>query len=234
MNQKIIYAVEDDSDILSLLETSFKRENYNFEGFSSATGFFERLKINKPDCIILDIMLPDVDGLEIIKRLKASESYSNIPILIVSAKTDEVDRVVGLELGADDYIVKPFSVKELLVRVKKQIQKEKNIKSNQIKKDEFSIELPEGLLKLSRAKHSVYIDNEKINLTSAEFKILEKLLDNPGWIITRDQLLDYLWGNEKAVIDRTIDVHVTHLRQKLKYAGKYIKNERGMGYKFDI
>ncbi|MFN3411964.1 MAG: response regulator transcription factor [Exilispira sp.] len=234
MNQKIIFAIEDDPDILSLLETSFKRENYIFEGFSSAAGFFERLKINKPDCIILDIMLPDVDGLEIIKRLKVSESYSNIPIIIVSAKTDEVDRVVGLELGADDYIVKPFSVKELLVRVKKQIQKEKNIKTNQIQKDEFSIELAEGLLKLSRAKHSVYLDNQKINLTLAEFKILEKLLDNPGWIITRDQLLDYLWGNEKAVIDRTIDVHVAHLRQKLKYAGKYIKNERGMGYKFDI
>lgn len=234
MNRKIIFAIEDDSDILSLLETTFTKEYYIFEGFGSAKDFFERLKFKIPDLIILDLMLPDIDGFEIIKRLKTSKDYNYIPLIIVSAKTDEIDKVVGLEIGADDYIVKPFSVKELLVRVKKQIQKEKSFKHEEIEKDELVLELPEGNLKLSKVRHSVFFDNEKLNLTSAEFKILEKLMENPGWIISRDKLLDYLWGNEKAVIDRTIDVHVTHLRQKLKKAGKYIKNERGIGYKFDI
>ncbi|NMC67349.1 MAG: response regulator transcription factor [Spirochaetales bacterium] len=234
MNRKIIFAIEDDSDILSLLETTFTKEHYIFEGFGSAKDFFERLKFKIPDLIILDLMLPDIDGFEIIKRLKTSKDYNYIPLIIVSAKTDEIDKVVGLEIGADDYIVKPFSVKELLVRVKKQIQKEKSFKHEEIEKDELVLELPEGNLKLSKVRHSVFFDNEKLNLTSAEFKILEKLMENPGWIISRDKLLDYLWGNEKAVIDRTIDVHVTHLRQKLKKAGKYIKNERGIGYKFDI
>jgi two-component system phosphate regulon response regulator PhoB/two-component system alkaline phosphatase synthesis response regulator PhoP len=234
MSQKVIFAVEDDNDILSLLETTFTKEHYIFEGFDSAKYFFERLKLKIPDLIILDLMLPDIDGFEIIKRLKTSKDYNYIPIIIVSAKTDEVDKVVGLEIGADDYIVKPFSVKELLVRVKKQIQKEKFTKQEEVEKDELVLDLKEGKIRLSKLRHSVYLDNEKLNLTSAEFKILEKLMENPGWIISRDKLLDYLWGNEKAVIDRTIDVHVTHLRQKLKNAGKYIKNERGIGYKFDI
>lgn len=234
MNQKIIFAVEDDNDILSLLNTTFTKEHYIFEGFNSAKDFFERLKNKMPDCIILDLMLADIDGFDIIKRLKASKDYKNIPIIIVSAKTDEVDKVVGLELGADDYIVKPFSIKELLVRVKKQIQKDKFIQDENSQNDDIIIELKEARLKISKAKHSVYLNDEKLNLTTAEFKILQKLIENPGWIVSRDQLLDYLWGNEKAVIDRTIDVHVTHLRQKLKNVGKYIKNERGIGYKFDI
>ncbi len=237
MNQKTIFAVEDDNDILSLLEISFKKENYLFEGFNSAASFFERLKNKRPDCIVLDIMLTDIDGLEIIKRLRTSESYSNIPIIIVSAKTDEIDRVVGLEVGADDYIIKPFSVKELLVRVRKQIQKNQNILINPKdvnKEEEILIQTPEFKLILSKQKHSAYLNDEKLNLTTAEFKILEKLIIKPGWVVSRDQLLYYLWGNEKAVIDRTIDVHIAHLRQKLKVAGKYIINERGLGYKFDI
>ncbi len=235
MQNKVIFAVEDDPDILSLLETSFKRENYAFEGFNSALTFFEKLKNVKPDCIILDIMLPDVDGLEIIKRLKASENYSNIPIIIVSAKTDEIDRVVGLEVGADDYVIKPFSIKELLVRVRKQILREiKSEISPENKEDEIRIESKEFKLVVSKQRHSVYLNDQKLNLTSTEFKILDKLLTKPGWIISRDQLLDYLWGNEKSVIDRTIDVHIAHLRQKLNVAGNYIINERGIGYKFDI
>ena len=146
-----------------------------------------------------------------------------------------MDRVVGLELGADDYIIKPFSIKELLVRVRKQIIKDKKISLEpEAQEDEIKIETKEFILTLSKQKHSVYFNNEEINLTSAEFKILEKLIIRPGWIVSRDQLLDYLWGNEKAVIDRTIDVHAAHLRQKLKIAGKYIINERGIGYKFDI
>lgn len=233
MEKKTIFAVEDDFDILNLLQTSFQKEHYQFEGFSSAYEFFERLKEKTPDCIILDLMLPDIDGIEIIKRLKLSQNYSNIPIIIVSAKTDEIDKIVGLEVGADDYIIKPFSVKELLVRVRKQIQKEKMVYPKNEIKNEYLIELPCGKLTLSILKHSVTFNGEKINLTATEFKILEKLLSQPGWIVSRDQLLDYLWGNEKAVIDRTIDVHITHLRQKLKEAGKHIISQRGIGYKFD-
>ncbi len=233
MIKKTIFAVEDDLDILKLLSTSFTKENYDFEGFDSAGSFFDRLKTIKPDCIILDLMLPDIDGIEIIKRLKLSQNYGNIPIIIVSAKTDEIDRIVGLEVGADDYVIKPFSIKELLVRVRKQIQKEKVASQQTEKKDEYQIELPCGNLVLSKLKHAVYFNKEKINLTATEFKILEKLLSQRGWIVSRDQLLDYLWGNEKAVIDRTIDVHITHLRQKLKEAGRHIISQRGIGYKFD-
>jgi|YNPMSStandDraft_1061717.scaffolds.fasta_scaffold02380_1 DNA-binding response OmpR family regulator len=251
MDKKLIFAIEDDEDILTLLKTSLTKENFLFEGFNNANSFFESLKSKIPDCIVLDLMLPDIDGFSIIKKLKNSKEYKNIPIIIISAKSDEIDKVVGLELGADDYLTKPFSVKELIVRIKKQIEKislknekeidfeinkektilEKNINKNE---EEYSIEINNIKLFLSKTKHSVYVNGEKINLTSAEFKILEKLMSKPGWVISREQLLDYLWGNDKAVIDRTIDVHVTHLRHKLKEAGKLIINERGIGYKLNI
>jgi two-component system phosphate regulon response regulator PhoB/two-component system alkaline phosphatase synthesis response regulator PhoP len=184
------------------------------------------LKQKTPDLIILDIMLPDEGGFEVCKYLKMDERYMAIPIIILSARNEETDKILGLELGADDYVSKPFSPGEMVARVKAVLRRKKT------KLDEKKIVIDDTLI-IELEKYRVSIDDREIPLTSTEFKILKLFAKKQGWVFNREQILDYLWGTEKAVLDRTIDVHVKNLREKLGNKGYLIKNVRGVGYKLE-
>jgi len=192
--------------------------------FFRAQDFLKFIETEKTDLIVLDLMLPDADGLEICKELKKQAEYSSIPIIMLTAKGEETDKILGLELGADDYVTKPFSPKELVARVKAVLRRQQ--KREELPKIEIG-----GLLTILPEKHEVYVEGNKVELTSTEFRILQLLSSKKGWVFTRDQILDYLWGQEKAVVDRTVDVHIKHLREKLGKASSLIKNIRGVGYK---
>jgi phosphate regulon transcriptional regulator PhoB len=222
----LIAIVDDEPDILELLSYNLKKENFEVEEFSNSLKFLDWIKKNKPNLIILDLMIPDVDGIEICKILKKDERTAKIPIIMLTAKGSETDKVLGLELGADDYIVKPFSIKELIARVKAVLRR---INTNSQKE---SIKRIDELL-IDSNKFEVKIGEKKIDLTTTEFKILSILLERPGWVFSREQLLDRLWEGDKIVIDRTIDVHITQLRKKLGKYGQFIKSIRGVGYKFE-
>jgi DNA-binding response OmpR family regulator len=171
-------------------------------------------------------MLPDADGFEICKYLKKEEKFANVPIIMLTARGDEMDKVLGLELGADDYITKPFSPRELTARIKAVLRREDKVfKTQKIKIG--------NILEIDLQKYETYVEGQKVELTSTEFRILKLLSERKGWVYARDQILDYLGVQEKGVLDRTVDVHIKNLREKLANAGKFIKNIRGIGYKLE-
>lgn len=217
--------MEDEPDVLNLISLHISKAGFKSEGFLSAKSFFSFLNNNKPDLIILDLMLPDMDGLEICKLLKSKSDYKHIPIIILTAKGDETDKIVGLELGADDYVTKPFSPRELIARIKAVLRRNMPV--------EHDKKIVIGMIIIDTEKYEVSIKGKKIALTSTEFRILNLLSKRKGKVFTREEILDYLWANDKTVTDRTIDVHIKHLRDKLREAGKYIKNVRGIGYKIE-
>ncbi len=223
---KLIYVVDDEPDILELLSLHLKKSGFKVQCFESAGRFMAQLKIQKPSLIILDLMLPDEDGLDVCKKLKRDESYISIPIIMLTAKGEEIDKILGLELGADDYITKPFSVKELVARVKAVMRRPKAISSRE------TIEI-RNLVIIDPEKHEVIVEGKKVDLTSTEFRILKLLASKKGWVFSREHILDQLWGQEKYVVDRTVDVHIKHLREKLGRAAILIKNIRGVGYKLE-
>ena len=172
-------------------------------------------------------MLPDADGLDICKFLKKDEKYSSVFVVMLTAKSEEMDKIIGLELGADDYITKPFSVRELAARLKAVLRRDgKSLKSQVIRVND--------LLEIDLQKYTVNVNGKSIELTSTEFKILKLLSDRKGWVYSRDRILDVLGSHDKGVLDRTVDVHIKNLRSKLGDAGKYIKNIRGIGYKLEV
>ncbi|MGE5344207.1 MAG: response regulator [Candidatus Omnitrophota bacterium] len=227
-DKKRIFVIDDEPDILSLIAINLEKAGYDVEKFSEASPIFERLSQQKPDLIVLDLMLPDHDGLDICRTLRADTVYSDIPIIMVTAKTDELDIVLGLELGADDYITKPFSPRELVARVKTVLRRVKP-------RPEPSRKLLTigDRLTIDPNRHEVLVQGEKIPLTSTEFFILKLLAEKPGWVFSRKKILNALWGDEKDVFDRTVDVHVKNLRDKLGDAANLIKNIRGIGYKLE-
>ena len=226
--KKLIAVVDDEQDILQLVSLNLEKAGYRTVQCEDANDLMQILKQQTPDLIVLDLMLPDMDGFDICKNLKMDTKYHNIPIIMLTARGDETDRVLGLEFGADDYIVKPFSPRELTARVKAVLRRIKTKQAKTHKVVEIS-----NLLRIDLDKFEVTVDQEKVNLTSTEFKILKLLVERLGWVYSRNQILDYLWGNEKIVLDRTIDVHIKNLREKLGIAGKLIKNIRGVGYKLE-
>ena len=173
-------------------------------------------------------MLPDADGFDVCKNLKSNNDYKNIPIIMLTAKGDVTDRILGLEFGADDYMVKPFSPRELAARVKAILRR-----TNSEPKPESEIIQIGQSLKIDTKRHKIFIDNKEINVTTTEFKILKLLSNRIGWVYSRNQILDYLWGNDKIVVDRTVDVHIRNLRNKLGSQKNLIKNIRGIGYKIE-
>ncbi len=221
---KLIAVVDDEPDIAELVSVHLKKARFEVKIFLSGSKFYNFLSDNRPDLIILDLLLPDIDGLEICKDLKSKSDFKDIPIIMLTAKEEETDKILGLELGADDYVTKPFSPRELIARVKAVLRRQnENQKSHKIRVG--------GSVLLDSSKHEVWINEKQIELTFTEFKILELLASKKGWVFSREKILDYLWGREKAVLDRTIDVHIRHLREKLGPYGKLIKNIRGVGYK---
>jgi DNA-binding response OmpR family regulator len=223
---KLIAVVDDEEDIRELVSINLKKSGYKVREFEDADNLLRSIAKSMPDLIILDIMMPGTDGLQACKIIKSNDKTSHIPIIMLTAKADESDKIVGLELGADDYITKPFSPRELVARVKAVLRRGKSGGG------EKSL-IKAGAILIDIGKHEVTVKDKKIELTATEFKILEILALKKGRVLSREQLLDNLWGGEKSVVDRTIDVHVKHLREKLGKAGEDIINIRGVGYKLE-
>lgn len=221
-----ILVIEDEPDIRRTLEYNIAREGFNVLTASSISEAEEAIKSHPINLVLLDLMLPDGSGLELCKKIKSNPKTEYMPVLILTAKDDEVDKVVGFELGADDYVTKPFSVRELILRIKAVL------KRGQVKKEIVEVVRQFGDLKIDIESHEVYVDNNQIDLTALEFKLLNQLVDTRGRVQSRDHLLAEVWGYSSEVTTRTVDTHIKRLRNKLGTMGKYVQTIRGVGYKF--
>jgi len=225
--QKLIYIVEDEADILELVQLKLKNANFETRGFGAAEPMLKALNSAIPDLLILDLMLPDKDGMDLCQMLKRDPIFEKLPIIMLTARADISDRVKGLEWGADDYVTKPFDSEELIARVKAVLRRSEW----ETEKNVLAI-TPE--FKLDFNRYEAFISDKRVDLTLTEFRILQLLTKRPGWVYSRSQILDHLWGNDKIVIERSVDVHIKNLRDKIGIYGKMIGNVRGVGYKFDF
>ena len=221
----MIYCVEDDRGIRELMTYTLNASGIKAEGLKDGKELDEALKKEKPSLITLDIMLPGEDGISILKRLKNDERYRNIPIIIASAKGEEYDKVIGLDLGADDYLAKPFGMMEMVSRIKAVLRRSDTGSNNVVLKN--------GPIALSPDEHIVQVDNCEIELTLKEYELLELFMNNIGLVFTRENLLSSVWGSNFVGESRTIDVHIGTLRNKLGDCGSCIKTLRGVGYKME-
>ena len=219
----MIFCVEDDDNIRELVIYTLETTGLEAKGFADGTEFMEALAFDTPELVLLDIMLPGEDGLEILKKLKNSSKTKDIPVIMVTAKGSEYDKVVGLDSGADDYVTKPFGMMELISRIKAVLRRS----GKQQDKTKLSV----GGICLDTKKHEVKVDGENAVLTLKEFELLEKLMRNQGIVLTRDQLLTEIWGYDFDGETRTVDVHIRTLRQKLGEQGSLVKTVRGVGYR---
>ncbi len=223
---QLIYIVDDEPDLLELVEMNLSRAGFLTDTFLLAEPMVKALSKRMPDLLVLDLMLPDADGMELCRRLRQQKEFAALPIVMLTARVDINDRIQGLDYGADDYVTKPFEPKELVARIKAVLRRAQWL-------TESNVLLIDGSLKIDMNRFEVMVDDTKSFLTHTEFKILQLLTKRPGWVYNRSQILDYLWGNDKIVIDRTVDVHVKNLRDKIGRFGNYITNIRGVGYKFE-
>lgn len=219
----LIYVVEDDKNIQEIEAFALTNVGYRVEGFASATDFYQSLERELPDLVLLDIMLPDEDGLSIVKKLRARQETVSIPIIMVTAKTTEIDKVKGLDIGADDYMTKPFGVMELISRVKAMLRRS-------ARPEEREKILKLGEVVLDREKHAVSVKGKNCELTYKEYELLKLLMVNAGIVTTREVILDRIWGIDFEGESRTLDMHIKTLRQKLKEEGSLIKTVRNVGY----
>lgn len=219
----LIYVVEDDKSIQEIETFALTNVGYRVEGFASAGEFYEALEQELPDLILLDVMLPDEDGLSIVKKMRARQDTLTIPIIMVTAKTTEIDKVKGLDLGADDYMTKPFGVMELISRVKAMLRRS-------AKPEDKEKVLRLGNIVLDREKHAVYVNGVVCELTYKEYELLKLLMVNAGIVTSREVILDRVWGINYEGESRTLDMHIKTLRQKLKEEGSLIKTVRNVGY----
>jgi|SRR5579884_1053498 len=224
---KKIALLEDDTDLFSLIRYNLEKEGFTFAGQQTGRGAVEFFRRERPDLIILDIMLPDQDGLEICKSLRNHPDLAHIPVMFLTARASETDRIIGLELGASDYIVKPFFVRELVARVKAHLRGQAAAAPRLIR---F------GGLELDRDACTVRLNAAEVILTATEFRLLDYLMSRPGVVFSREQLLDSVWGQDRAVTDRTVDVYILRLRQKIESDPanpRMIRSVRGFGYSFN-
>ena len=232
MLMKKILVIEDEEDLNQTL--SFNLENEGYKVTSALKGS-EALEILEnapaPDLVILDLMLPDMPGLDICRHIRSKDNLKNISVIIVTAKGEEVDRVVGFELGADDYIVKPYSVRELMLRIQAQLRRNDSSEVTEENSEEGNISFKDLLI--DNSKHKVFLSDKKISLTAKEYTLLKYLLTKADKVQTRDILLDKVWGYDNSVTTRTVDTHVKRLRSKLGKYGKNIETIRGVGYIFN-
>jgi len=224
-----VLIIEDEPDIRKTIDYNLSKESFKVVQAESITEGEKALAANKVDVIILDLMLPDGSGLTLCRDIKSDAKTKHIPVIILTAKTEEVDRVVGFELGADDYVTKPFSVRELILRVKAIIKRGATY-STQQGNENPDIELDE--LRMNLDAYQVFVCDEEISLTSLEFRLLKHLVDRRGRVQTRDQLLEEVWGYSSDVTTRTVDTHIKRLREKLLGVGNCIQTIRGVGYRF--
>jgi len=224
--RKHVLIVEDDKDILELITYNLEREAYEVTGVASGEDGVDAARSEKPDIILLDLMLPGIDGLDVCRRLKAEPETSHIPIIMVTAKGEEADIVAGLELGADDYVTKPFSPKVLIARIRA-VQRRRS-------RAEVSEEDVIGIddIVIHPGRHEVTIGGERVGLTFTEFRILHMLARRPGWVFTRQRIVDAVHDEPYPVTDRAVDVQIVGLRKKLGAASERIETVRGVGYRF--
>ena len=220
----MIYCVEDEASIRELVVYTLQATGYEAKGFADGKAFSAALEQQLPDLVLLDIMLPGEDGLQILKKLRANPYTADLPVIMVTAKGTEFDKVIGLDSGADDYIAKPFGMMELVSRVKALLRRTR-------KEKEPVHALECGKLVLNHDTHRVLVDGQEVVLTYKEFELLEYLLENRGIVLTRDKILDRIWGFAAGVETRTLDVHIRSLRQKLGAGGELIETVRGVGYR---
>lgn len=224
MNKKIAL-IEDDADLFSLLKYNLEKEGFTLVGSQTGKGAIDLCLRERPDLILLDIMLPDSDGLDICKGIRSHAELAHIPVIFLTARASEADRIVGLELGANDYIVKPFFVRELIARIRIQFRTQSAPQRL----------LRSGELELDRSGCVVQMQGNELQLTATEFRLLEYLMSHPGVVFSREQLLNAVWGHDRAVTDRTVDVYILRLRQKIEpdpSRPSYIRSVRGFGYSF--
>ncbi len=222
-----VLVIEDEADIQQLLSYHFKQAGFRVDCQGSGHEGLKRAREANPDLILLDLMLPGIDGLEVCRTLKGDVKTKHIPVIMLTAKGEEVDKVVGFELGADDYLTKPFSPRELLLRVKAVLRRTQAPPSSSEEKP-----LRFGALAIDLPRHKVFVSDKEIELTAIEFKLLRYLLETKGRVQSRDILLDKVWGYDAFVTTRTVDTHVKRLREKLGKLGDYIETVRGVGYRF--
>ncbi len=220
----MIYCVEDDQEIRNLILYTLSAAGFEAKGFEDASSFFAELSNQKPDLIMLDIMLPEVDGLTILRKLKDGESTKDIPVIMATAKGSEYDKVAGLEMGADDYLVKPFGMMEMVARIKALLRRSSQKEKKQDK-------LNNGPISMDENRHMAFVNGEAVRLTLKEYDLLRLFLSNIDRVYTRETLLEIVWGAIFAGESRTVDVHVGTLRTKLGGAGSLIETVRGVGYK---
>lgn len=229
MADEKVLIVDDEEHIVELLQFNLVNAGYKVITANNGLDALKKVKENKPDLLLLDLMLPGMDGLDVCKEIKRDKETSKTSIIMLTAKSEELDKILGLELGADDYITKPFSIRELLARVKAVLRRSSS--------DEISEEIYEiGRLKVDFERHEVLINNEKVELTLKEFELLEILIKNKGKILRRETLLDKVWGYEYTGETRTVDVHIRYLRKKVEDDDKnpkFIETIRGVGYRFN-
>ena len=219
----MIFCVEDDSNIRELVVYTLNATGMSARGFGDGKSFMEAVANETPELVLLDIMLPGEDGLHILKKLQSSSKTKHIPVIMVTAKGTEYDKVIGLDSGADDYVSKPFGMMELVSRIKAVLRRTRQNKES----EEYVI----GNLRMVLDSHEVFVDNELVNLTYKEYELLRKLMKYKKTVLTRDRLLEEIWGYEFTGETRTVDVHIRTLRQKLGSAGDMIETVRGVGYR---
>lgn len=222
----MIWCVEDDAGIRDIEVYALESTGFEAQGFEDGTSFWEALKTAKPQLVILDVMLPGIDGVELLKRMRSSADTAKIPVIMATAKGTEYDKIQSLDLGADDYLVKPFGVMEMVSRVKAVLRRCQSEEKENILKVETLI--------LNLDEHTVTIDGERVNLTYKEFELLRLFLAHPGMAFTRDQLFNEVWGMDYFGESRTVDMHIRTLRQKLGNYGRMIETVRNVGYRMEV
>lgn len=221
----MIWCVDDDNTIREIEVYTLLQTGFQARGFADGISMLEALKTETPQLIILDIMLPEIDGVEVLKRIRGNAATRTLPVIMATAKGTEMDKIQGLDMGADDYLVKPFGVMEMVSRVKAVLRRAAPEKRS----DSFSA----GLITLNDSERTVTVNGEKVSLTYKEFEILKLLIQNQGMVFSRDRLLSEVWGVDYLGESRTVDMHIKTLRQKLKEAGKQIETVIGVGYKLE-
>ena len=222
----MIFCVEDDGNIRDLVIYTLATTGSEAKGFEDGKAFFKALENEIPDLVLLDIMLPGEDGMTILRKMKSSNRTKHIPIIMLTAKGTELDKVMGLDAGADDFVVKPFGMMELLSRIKAVLRRTQTIEKN----EDYEL----GNIRMDTKKHRVFVKNEEISLTLKEYHLLKYLMKNANIVLSRDQLLEKIWGYDFDGETRTVDAHVRTLRQKLGEAGDYIETVRGVGYRIGV
>jgi len=224
-----ILVIDDEKDIVELISYNLEKEGFSVLKAYDGEVALRTVKAQNPDLIILDLMLPEISGLDVCKAVRNNYATANLPIIMLTAKAQEVDKIIGLEMGADDYITKPFSIKELIARVRAMLRRRNNNKI--LQKEEFKY----GGLRINYVSYEVFVDGEKITLSPTELKLIFFFSRNPGRVYTRNQILDHVWGDDTFVTPRAVDVHIKRLRSQIEKdidRPQYIITVRGIGYKF--